>query len=358
MGVTEIKKAAALDLDGPVAKSAANYFQTIRLMDDALAIWRNIERQNPNDADAPAHIGDILVQERKYSDALPELQNATKLNPSNARVLLELGQSYFATGDKDQGLANVQKAVALDSSPLMLNNAAYDLADGNMDLADASKFAKEAVTNAELVTNSVSLNKPSVNDLNAGATVANYWDTLGWVYFQRGDFDDAADYLNAAWHVTLQPIAAYHLGQVYERQGKTHDAVVAYNRAVVAGYGPDAQNRLDVLRPDGRLQPGEQFTQTDLQNMRAFALPRIYSGSANAYFYVLLGPADKVIDAKFTSGDEVLHEKGEEALKNVKFNIPFPKGSSAQILRRGVINCEIVVSRCTLVLVPPPTVAQ
>lgn len=357
-GITEIKRAAALDPDGPVAKSAANYFQTIRSVEDALAIWRNIERQDPNDADAPAHIGDILVQQRKYSDALPELQSAAKLNPSNARVLLELSQSYFAAGDKDQGLANVQKAVMLDSSPLMLNNAAHDLADANMDLDDASKFAKEAVKDAELVANSVSLDKPSVNDLRASATIANYWDTLGWVYFQQGDFEDAADYLNAAWHATLQPLDAYQLGQAYERLGKTHDAVVAYRQAVVAGYGPDAQHRLDILRPGGRLQPDEQFTQTDLQDMRAFALPRIYSGSANAEFYVLLGPTNKVIDVKFTSGDEVLHQKGEEAVKNVKFNIPFPKGSSAQILRRGVINCEAVISRCTFVLVPAPNVSQ
>lgn len=364
-GTMEMEKAAALAApEATIAKYVANYLQMMRSPEESLKVWKDIEKKNPNDTDAAVHIGAVLFQQQHYSEALPELQNAAKLNPSNANTELELGESYLATGDKTQGLAAIQKAVALDGSAATLNSAAYDLADENLDLDDALKFAKEAVKEAELASNSISIQKLSPKDQQSARDLSRDWDTLGWVYFRRGDFDNAVDYLNAAWHITFDPLIAYHLGQVYEKQGRTHDAVVAYREAVdgtLYGQAPqtkiDAQHRLDDLRPDGHFQSNERVSPADMQKMRTFDLPHIYSGSANASFYVLLGPGGKVIQATFFDGYEVLHEKGEAALKTIKFDAPIPKGSSAQILHSGILNCESVVPRCTFVLLPPELVA-
>ena len=47
-----------------------------------------------------------------------------------------------------------------------------------------------------------------------------------------GHFDLAEEYLKAAWSLTQDPVKADHLGQVYEKQGKLHEAAVAYARAL------------------------------------------------------------------------------------------------------------------------------
>ena len=60
--------------------------------------------------------------------------------------------------------------------------------------------------------------------------LAAAWDTLGWVHFRTDQFAEAEKYLNAGWNLTQDPVIADHLGQVYEKQGKKHQATGANSR--------------------------------------------------------------------------------------------------------------------------------
>ena len=51
------------------------------------------------------------------------------------------------------------------------------------------------------------------------------WDTVGWIYFRKADYEKALPYIRAAWLLTQDPIVGSHLGQIYEiwaRRPKPH----------------------------------------------------------------------------------------------------------------------------------------
>ncbi|HTZ75568.1 MAG TPA: DUF3857 domain-containing protein [Candidatus Aquilonibacter sp.] len=357
LAVTEMKKAAALAPSSPAAKFLARSLLAMRLPDDSLEVWRMIEKSSPQDADAPIGIGSILMSKKQYADALPELQKAAKLNPTDGNILVDVAQAYIKTGDNDQGKATIQQAVKLSYTDVVLNNAAWALVEANLDLDDALRYSTGSVKQIETQTAKVSLTDVTLKDFQAMTFLSADWDTLGWIQFKLGHNDEALSYLNAAWNLTQDPVGAYHLGQVYEKLGKTHEAVIFYEHAVSStGGNEDAQHRLDQLRPNGKFEAGEHPDFMALQTARTVELKPFYHGSANAQFNVLIGPGPKVLDAKFLSGSEALQETGVEALKEAKFDAVFPTGSSAVILRQGVLDCESVVAKCTFVMLPPNSV--
>jgi hypothetical protein len=58
---------------------------------------------------------------------------------------------------------------------------------------------------------------------------------------------------------------------------------------------------------------------------------------------------------KFVSGSDSLEELSK-GLAASKYNVSFPDAEPAQILRRGVLDCEPEVSLCMFVLIPPNSV--
>lgn len=353
-GIAEIKKSAHVTPFQPVvSKQAARALQEFDAKDDALEVWQEVEKQTPNDPDAARTAGSILMQGKKYREALVELQAALKIDPSRGIIRQEIGEAHLHMGEVDQAVAEFREVLALDRSPDRLNDIAYEMADNDVGLDEALQFAQEAVKRTEDQTQQIVLEKVGPKELSAAENLASYWDTLGWVHFRMGHADVATDYLSAAWGLDQNATVADHLGQVYEKQGKTHEAAVAYGHALsVAHPDPETQKRLDALRPGGHYQVGEKPDPAALQSLREVKLPRIYSGSANAQFYVLFSDGGKTVATKFSEGSEALREKGEAALRNAKFNVPFPAASAAQILRKGVLDCETVVPKCSFVLFP------
>jgi len=61
-----------------------------------------------------------------------------------------------------------------------------------------------------------------------------YVDSLGWVYYQRGDYRHAVEQLERAVELAGDdPTVAEHLGDAYGRAGKPRDALRLYQDALV-----------------------------------------------------------------------------------------------------------------------------
>lgn len=366
--VAALKKAAALDPNEP-----ANYASVTSALvakhheDDALEIWQQIEKENPQSPDAPRQVAAILIEMKRYAEAVPELESSTGRNPKDAYLQEQLATAYFHTGSPEKGAASAEKALALDQKPMTLNDVAYVLADNNTHLDEALRYAQQAVAQIEADTASFSLDKLTVKNVETMMPLAAAWDTLGWTHFRLGHFDVAEKYLKAGWYLDLDPTIAEHLGELYEKEGKTHEAALAYANSIAAGRAPEqAGTRLDAIK---HKNPSEENVRPDpiaLQDTRTVDVKPSDKPNehASAEFFVLLGPdanatgssaGMKVLDAKFLRGSDSLRNAGK-ALVSAKFQGSFPDDAEAHLVRRGILDCETEITNCKFAMYLPSAV--
>ena len=355
--INDMKKGIALS---PAQKSyyklLAQVLTYLHRSDETLSLWRDFEKHKPGDADAALAIGGILMGQKKYPEAVVELEIAAKHNPDNDQIRMQLGEAYVDAGNKEKGIAMLEAVAA--AKPFLLNNVAYIFAENNLQLHEALEYSQKAVAQAESDSAAIKLDNLKLENVQSVGGLAAYWDTLGWVYFRLGQLEEAQKYLNAAWNLTLDPMGADHLGQVYEKQGKKHDAILAYSNAMSAGRAPDhARERLAELQA-GASQHVGKIDILNLQDHRTFNLtkfPNKPGKHATAEFFVLLAPGPKIAGVKFISGSEELRDAGQ-GLAAAKIAAVFPDDHPAQIVRRGVLDCEPEVAGCVFVLFPPADV--
>jgi tetratricopeptide (TPR) repeat protein len=356
-GIEEMKKSLSLD---PTQVNNYEYLCSMLVRyhreDEALDLWKQLLKINPDNLQALHSKVRLLFLLNRSSEAIPELEAALEDNLEDPRIRLELGQAYAYSGNSENSVIAFEKALELDSSALTLHNVAYTLADKNIHLDEALKYAQKAVAGIEDQTSDISLDVLVPEDIHTPDTLAAYWDTLGWVYFRLGQFETAEKYLNAAWLIDQTPSIGDHLGLAYEKLGRKHDAIVVYSAVVSTGHAStETKARLDAIRPSGARASGASASGSSLQDMRTYKLGRLAKTHATAEFYVLLKSAGRPTDVKFISGSQDL-SSATKPLAALKFNILFPDTAETQILRRGILDCEPELPGCVFVLIPPSSV--
>jgi tetratricopeptide (TPR) repeat protein len=354
--VIELKKSIALDPDLQHAyKLMAAEIGHAHHEEEALDLWRELKKANPQDTDALRNIAVVLARRKQYAEAAAELDAALKIKPGDPGLLLQLGRISFKMGDKEKGAGDVLKAAESDSRSFIQNDAAYLMADNNVRLDDALPMAEKAVQDAEHASAQISLDRDlTVDDIHTVVPLTTYWDTLGWVHFRLNHLNLAEKYLLSGWTLTQDPVIADHLGQVYEKEGKIHEAAVAYSRALSATGDPPegTRTRWNAVRPGGRHHAGEDPNPAALQDLRTVKLGRLATKHVTAEFFLLFAPSPKPVGVKFISGSEELRSVGK-ALAAAKFDVPFPDSGPVQILRRGILDCEPELPNCLFVFIPP-----
>jgi len=285
------------------------------------------------------------------------------MTPS-ASAQIRLGAVYLRAGQTEKGSGIFEKVLETDSKPETFNDIAYELADANISLPKALEYAQHAVDEQERESFDVSLSELLPEDLVCTQKIGTFWDTLGWVQFRLGHYDQAVSYLRAAWILTQMAVVADHLGQVYEREKKTDEAIHMYRlaNAVPEGGGvakDEIRQRLDRLGTKVPTTPIDMARSGDrsgdeLSQLRSVKLKRLITGSATAEFFLLFSPGPKLEDVAFVSGDETLKSAGG-ALETTKFQVSFPASSSARLVRRAIVMCS-PVSGCEAVLYNPSNV--
>ena len=200
----ERTKEAQEKLKAIVARDPKNY--------DALVTLGNVYRSNEK----------FALASETYSAALALL---AKLEKDHWRVLYYRGIAYERQKIWDKAETDFRKALSLSpDEPLVLNYLGYSMIEKKINLSEALKMVKKAV---EL--------KP-----NDGYIV----DSLGWAYFQLGDYEEAAIQIERAVDLNpADPIIGEHLGDAYWRVGRTLEAKFQWQHAKDNGPEPDDLKR-------------------------------------------------------------------------------------------------------------------
>jgi tetratricopeptide (TPR) repeat protein len=81
---------------------------------DALELLNRARRQAPYDAEIPAEIGKVLLDEQQYQGAVDELSRAVALDPKNALVFNNRGVALAALGQIPAAAMDFQHALVVD----------------------------------------------------------------------------------------------------------------------------------------------------------------------------------------------------------------------------------------------------
>lgn len=341
--------------------------QQLKRNDDAIETLRALMKVAPSGLDGALQLGALLIARKNYDEAASMTRKALEATPDNARLQALLGEALVRTGRKDEGLAALRKVGDAAADSLTLNDVAYILADTSADAALARQYSEKAVAMVEQESGKVSLSELQNEDLRRVNSLGANWDTLGWAYFKLGDLDKAQRYVNAAWMLTETAAVADHLGQIYEKQGKTREAAHSYELALAAKTDlEETRERLRKVgggqpRPavvlknglhTGVLKPPPLSPADELGKLRTTAIAGLSQLNGSGEFFLLLS-ARKVEAVQFISGVESLN-KAKEALLKAHYDVPFPDDGPEKIVRRGILSCsQYTTPRCQFVFLLP-----
>ena len=185
----------------------------------------------------------LFIALRAYEEAIPWFE---KQPDGGLMARTGLGQSLLMTGRTDQGRATIHQV--LNEAKMMhehsligdgmffllLNNAAYSLADADTDIELAVRLLETVVGNAPL--------NPA------------YLDSLGWAYYRQSRYSDAAFYLERSVRLMYPQESAeilYHLGATYARLNRLQEARRALERCLTLDASwVEAKDELEALGKD------------------------------------------------------------------------------------------------------------
>src|SRR5208282_3501814 len=195
---------------------------------EAEAAFRKQIEISPLSASTYEVLADLLLRQHDYARAIPDLEKAAVLSPKNWQIQVYLGIAYGNTGRANEAVTAFERSVALSPQPLTWWAVAYNLADLKLSLDKAQQYAESALSSAQDKLRSVDLQQVKPEQLDALYRIGDYWNTLGWVHFQKGDLQRAKQYIQSAWLLTEDGGVGDHLAQVYEKLGDKQRAIHAY----------------------------------------------------------------------------------------------------------------------------------
>jgi tetratricopeptide (TPR) repeat protein len=195
--------------------SEGNYAQIIAMSDE-------IEIRVPEDAFMRFFVGLAYSFSDDKPNAVKWLTLATEVPARSALKSIiygSLADTYQSMDQWDNAVRAYEESIRLDPlNATALNNYAYYLSVRNERLEDAYEMSR------------ISVEEEPANP--------SFLDTLGWIYFKKGNYDRARHYINASIEAGGSSATILeHMGDVYNKLGDLDQARVWWEKA----YETDSQ---------------------------------------------------------------------------------------------------------------------
>lgn len=164
------------------------------------------------------YAGIINAERKKFDKASDDFEQALKIDPSNAYVYYFLASTLASQHSNNIAIGYLEKAIAIEKNAPEINNLlAYLYAIKNINLDEALRLINLAL-------------------IKDPGNIA-FQDTLGWIYYKKGDFTKAINVFNTI-ELKLHKIkdmhaydeVYYHIGMIYEKLNNTEKAIDYYKK--------------------------------------------------------------------------------------------------------------------------------
>ncbi len=182
--------------------------------DDALAMMLTLADEHPDEDVFAQAVVDQYHRDKKFEASEAFLRERLKGSPDDPNLQFQLAATLERQGKVDEAEAVFESILRRDpDSAAALNYLGYMLADHNRRLDESLDFVKRALS----------------QDPYNGA----YLDSLGWVYYRRGELDLAEEnLLKAIDAMRLTGVVYDHLGDLYLEKGDPAQAVEYWKKAL------------------------------------------------------------------------------------------------------------------------------
>jgi tetratricopeptide (TPR) repeat protein len=198
---------------GEATVHAAYMMKQSGQIDQAIALIKQGLAKRNDIAQFYALYASLLDEKGDYKQAASVLNDGAKKFPDNVQLQFFLGTIQDRLGDKKKVVEHMKAVIEMDPNHVQgLNYLAFTYAEGNGDLEEAENLVRRAL-------------KIEPQD-------GFILDTLGWILYKKGKFQDSIKVLEAA--VKNQPkeaIIAEHLGDAYNKNQLVEKARQMYKRA-------------------------------------------------------------------------------------------------------------------------------
>jgi len=183
-----------------------------------------------DDFDGNYLVGLCYLSMDSLETAKPYLERALSIQPDDEGTLLNLANIAERRGYFEEAEGHLKVLYEMKpEDPTICNFYGYLLAEMGSDLDRAEKLVLQA------------LEKEPGNGY--------YIDSLGWIYYKRGEYDRAARELERAVKLTGDdPVILEHLGDAYRAQKKYMEALAAYRRSEALGGGDSGEAIADKIK--------------------------------------------------------------------------------------------------------------
>lgn len=195
-------------------------------------LLRQAARVDPHNQEAWQLLITVLLRQNRWDEAknLPKEIQDKKVK---AEVLLFLADIAYMQRNWREAEGLYQRVLELDpNNATALNNYGYMLAELGERLDEAEKMIRKALK--------IRPNEPA------------FWDSLGWVYFQRGEYEKALQWVEKAVKAQKQDAELrYHLGMIYWKLGEREKALRELREAIrINPNHPQANEALEQLEQE------------------------------------------------------------------------------------------------------------
>ncbi|MGD0305070.1 MAG: DUF3857 domain-containing protein [Candidatus Acidiferrales bacterium] len=312
----------------------------------------------PLDGDALYRLGIAYLALHQPGKAVPVLEKSTFQFPKYTSAHFALGRAYLETHQDDLAVQRFQHVLTLDQSESMLNSVAYALAEHNSSLSYAEDWSHRSIDVVEVEINNASIANANSQTWSLLVKLSEYWDTLGWIYFQEHKTDAAEKYLLAAWQVSEDPVIGGHLGQLYEAAGRKDDAIRIYLDALNAF--PTAANPSDdetlvrkrlsgLLGGDPQIESRLEATRKSKSSSRKVSVENIAQAQGITQYTLIIGNDSKITDLA-SIGDESSLAGLSDSVRATTMPQTFPDTSLKTMPRLAMLACASKDQPCELTL--------
>ena len=182
--------------------------------DQAFRLLAELKKAAPDRDDIYLTWAYFFEDERRWDRAIEVLKEGLESNPRSEEIHFRLAVIYEKKKDLENSIKHIKIVLELDpENPDAQNFLGYSYADAGIHLDEAESLIRAALRA-----------KP-----DSGYIV----DSLGWLFYKKGQIDRAVEELERAAKIMPQDgTVAEHLGDAYLKQKRPADALRTYRRAL------------------------------------------------------------------------------------------------------------------------------